>query len=63
MITLGINYFQMHEFGKRTGLPVIMNTFVNLRGEAIVAHSAAASRTFFSSGVDALVLNSFLGEK
>ena len=36
MITLGINYFQMHEFGKRTGLPVIMNTFVNLRGEAIV---------------------------
>jgi carbamoyltransferase len=62
----GINplyYRLIDEFGKRTGVPVIMNTSFNLRGEAIVHTPADAIRTFFSSGMDALVLGSFLVEK
>jgi carbamoyltransferase len=51
------------EFGKRTGVPVIMNTSFNLRGEAIVHTPTDAVRTFFSSGMDALVMGSFLVEK
>ncbi|HET8923509.1 MAG TPA: carbamoyltransferase C-terminal domain-containing protein [Candidatus Acidoferrum sp.] len=51
------------EFGKRTGVPVIMNTSFNLRGEAIVCAPTDAIRTFFSSGMDALVMGSFLVEK
>jgi carbamoyltransferase len=51
------------EFEKRTGVPVIMNTAFNLRGEAIVHTPTDAVRTFFSSGMDALVLGSFLVQK
>jgi carbamoyltransferase len=51
------------EFGKRTGVPVVMNTSFNLRGEAIVHTPTDALRTFFSSGMDALVMGSFLVEK
>jgi carbamoyltransferase len=56
-------YRLIDEFGKRTGVPVIMNTSFNLRGEAIVHTPTDALRTFFSSGMDALVLGSFLVEK
>jgi carbamoyltransferase len=48
------------EFGKRTGVPVVMNTSFNLRGEAIVHTPTDALRTFFSSGMDALIIGSFL---
>ncbi len=51
------------EFGKRTGVPVVMNTSFNLRGEAIVHTPTDAVRTFFSSGMDALIIGSFLVEK
>jgi carbamoyltransferase len=51
------------EFEERTGVPVIMNTSFNLRGEAIVHTPTDAVRTFFSSGMDALVIGSFLVEK
>ena len=51
------------EFGKRTGVPVVMNTSFNLRGEAIVNTPTDAVRTFFSSGMDALLIGSFLVEK
>ena len=51
------------EFGKRTGVPVVMNTSFNLRGKAIVHTPTDALRTFFSSGMDALVIGSFLVEK
>ena len=56
-------YRVIDEFGKRTGVPVIMNTSFNLRGEAIVHTPTDAIRTFYSSGMDALVLGSFLVEK
>jgi carbamoyltransferase len=50
-------------FGRRTGVPVVMNTSFNLRGEPIVCTPTDAVRTFFSSGMDALVIGSFLVEK
>jgi len=53
----------LDEFDKRTGVPVIMNTSFNLRGEAIVHTPTDAIRTFFSSGMDALVIGGFLVEK
>jgi len=51
------------EFGNRTGVPVVMNTSFNLRGEPIVCTPTDAIRTFFSSGMDALVIGNFLVEK
>ncbi len=56
-------YRLIDEFGKITGVPVVMNTSFNLRGEAIVHTPTDALRTFFSSGMDALVIGSFLIEK
>jgi carbamoyltransferase len=53
----------INEFGKRTGVPVLMNTSFNLRGEAIVNTPTDAIRTFFSSGMDSLVIGSYLVEK
>jgi carbamoyltransferase len=53
----------IREFGDRTGVPVIMNTSFNLRGEPIVCTPTDAIRTFFCSGMDALVIGSFLVEK
>jgi carbamoyltransferase len=53
----------LDEFEKRTGVPVILNTSFNLRGEAIVHTPTDAVRTFYSSGMDALVIGSFLVEK
>lgn len=51
------------EFGGLTGVPVVMNTSFNLRGETIVCTPTDAIRTFFSSGMDALAIGSFLVEK
>ncbi len=53
----------IREFGDRTGVPVVMNTSFNLRGEPIVCTPTDAIRTFFSSGLDALVIGSFVVEK
>jgi carbamoyltransferase len=49
--------------GRRTGVPVVMNTSFNLRGEAIVNTPTDAVRTFFSSGMDYLVIGNFVVEK
>ena len=51
------------EFGKRTGVPVVMNSSFNLRDEAIVHTPTDSIRSFFSSGMDALIIGSFLVEK
>jgi len=53
----------IHEFGQRTGVPVVMNTSFNLRGEPIVCSPTDAIRTFYSSGMDALVIGDFVVEK
>ncbi|HEY4879219.1 MAG TPA: carbamoyltransferase [Candidatus Acidoferrales bacterium] len=53
----------IHEFGQRTGVPVVMNTSFNLRGEPIVSSPTDAIRTFYSSGMDALVIGNFVVAK
>lgn len=44
-------------FGEATGVPVVLNTSFNLRGEPIVNTPAEALSTFLRSGLDALVLD------
>jgi carbamoyltransferase len=46
----------IHEFARLTGVPVVMNTSFNLRGEPIVCTPKDAIRTFYSSGLDFLVM-------
>jgi carbamoyltransferase len=53
----------IEEFRERTGVPVVMNTSFNLRGDPIVSSPADAVRTFFSSGMDALIMGHFLLRK
>lgn len=53
----------IHEFALLTGVPVLMNTSFNLRGEPIVCTPSDAIRTFYSSGLDVLVLGSFIVAK
>ena len=50
----------INEFAKLTGTPVIMNTSFNLKGEPIVCTPKDAIRTFYSSGLDFLVLGDFM---
>jgi carbamoyltransferase len=46
----------IERFGRATGVPVLLNTSFNLRGEPIVNTPAEAFSTFARSGMDALVL-------
>ncbi|MGE0564499.1 MAG: carbamoyltransferase [Pseudolabrys sp.] len=55
-VTNPIYYALIKAFGDRTGVPVLLNTSFNLRGEPIVNSPADAIRTFQWSGMDALVL-------
>jgi carbamoyltransferase len=50
-------------FGKATGVPVVLNTSFNLRGEPIVTSPSDAFNTFNNSNIDLLVLNTFLVRK
>jgi carbamoyltransferase len=47
-------------FGRRTAVPVVLNTSFNLNGEPIVESPADAVRTFMSSGMNALVIGHHL---
>lgn len=51
------------EFKKLTGVPVLVNTSFNTRGEPIVCTPRDAIECFWTSPFDALVINSFLLEK
>jgi len=50
----------IEEFGKLTGVPVVMNTSFNLKGEPIVESPAHAFNTFSLSGMDLLLLNNYI---
>jgi carbamoyltransferase len=56
-------YRIVEEFGKATGIPVLLNTSFNLRGEPMVNSPADAFRTFLHSGLDVLVLENLWIEK
>jgi carbamoyltransferase len=53
----------INEFKCKTGHPVILNTSFNVRGEPIVNSPYDAIRTFYSTGLDYLVLGDFLINK
>ncbi len=53
----------LEAFAERTGVPVVLNTSFNVRGEAIVCSPRDALRTFWSTGIDALAIGSYLVEK
>jgi carbamoyltransferase len=50
----------IRRFGEITGVPVIMNTSFNLKGEPIVESPAHAFNTFSLSGMDLLFLNNYV---
>jgi carbamoyltransferase len=57
-------YYKLIErFGQATGVPVILNTSFNLKGEPIVTTPANAFSTFARSGMDTLVLGNCLVTK
>jgi carbamoyltransferase len=57
-------YYRLIErFGEATGVPVILNTSFNLKGEPIVNTPREAFRTFSISEMDLLVLDHYLIEK
>jgi len=50
-------------FQRRTGVPVLVNTSFNTRGEPIVCTPRDAVESFWTSPLDALVIGPFLLEK
>jgi carbamoyltransferase len=50
----------IERFGEITGVPVIMNTSFNLKGEPIVEDPSHAFNTFSLSGMDLLFMNNFI---
>jgi len=57
-------YYQLIEtFGQATGIPIILNTSFNLKGEPIVNTPHEALHTFTQSGMDVLVLGDYVIDK
>ncbi len=56
-------YRLIDKFGESTGVPIILNTSFNLKGEPIVSSPSDAYNTFSKSGMDVLVLEKFVIEK
>jgi carbamoyltransferase len=56
-------YGLIESFGNATGVPVLLNTSFNLRGEPIVTTPANAFSTFSKSEMDSLVLGNFIVDK
>jgi carbamoyltransferase len=54
--TNALYYDLITALGKRTGIPVVLNTSFNIQGEPIVESPRDAIRCFFSTGLDALVI-------
>ena len=65
-VTLAQNprYYQtIREFGKLTGVPVLVNTSFNSRGDPIVCSPRDALESFWSTPLDALVIGQYIVEK
>ena len=50
----------VERFGRITGVPIVVNTSFNVRGEPIVCTPEDAFRTFQSTGLDALIIGNFI---
>jgi carbamoyltransferase len=53
-------YDLLKEFEALTGVPVLLNTSFNIRGEPIVETPADAMKCFLSTGIDFLALHDIL---
>jgi len=53
-------YDVINSFYKRTGVPVVLNTSFNIKGEPIVTTPVDAIRCFYGTGIDVLVLPPFV---
>jgi len=53
----------LDKFGEKKGVPVLVNTSFNLFGEPVVCTPREAVRSFYCSGIDALVINRFIVQK
>jgi carbamoyltransferase len=56
-------YGIVERFGQITGVPVVLNTSFNLRGEPMVTSPRDAFNTFSNSHIDTLVMNTFVVKK
>jgi len=52
-------YELIQEFERLVGTPVVMNTSFNLKGDPIVCSPKDAVQTFYTSGLDDLVIGDF----
>jgi carbamoyltransferase len=53
----------LEEVGARIGIPCVLNTSFNIRGEPIVNSPLDALKCYFTTGLDALVIDRFVLEK
>jgi carbamoyltransferase len=56
-------YSLINSFYKATGVPILINTSFNLNGEPIVMSPEHAIRTFYSCGLDTLVIGDYVINK
>jgi len=56
-------YQLIKTFNDITGIPIVLNTSFNLNGEAIVCTPVDAIRTFYSCGLDYLIIGDYLLSK
>ncbi len=56
-------YLLIEEFNKITGVPVLLNTSFNVMGKPIIHSFEDAIAVFFTSGLDALVIDDIIIEK
>jgi len=56
-------YRAIELFGEATGVPVLLNTSFNLRGEPIVTTPTNALNTFTQSDIDSLYMDGFIIRK
>lgn len=53
-------YDLIKEVGKKSGIPILINTSFNIRGEPIVCNPKDAYRCMMGTGIDYLVMSKFL---
>jgi carbamoyltransferase len=56
-------YDVIKNFGKISGIPIVLNTSFNVAGEPVVTSPKEAIRCFFSTGIDCLIMGNYLVEK
>jgi len=56
----GRYYRLIKEFQRQTGVPIVINTSFNVRGEPIVCTPQDAYNTYLNTGIDVLVMGNYL---